>query len=927
MAKIVRRIVFLLLTALIFTTSFGLSFFYLDDSRSESSNSSTSIDDIKENYNFSKSSSDNSGKTYTIYFFPSASYLHLYYQYLENKTTVKPEDQFGYKEPNYNEDGSLATNNNGALTYSLSSNTGKVSYEGATSSEGSVTYDGAYRRYMGEKFSCSSFEADGGQAYGKYNDANEWPYTAVSNDPYSVYTAYTQSQNSLPSGEKRTWGLPSDKESDNFTIFTDDPDRVEHFNGRNQYSTDRFGSWGDCYYYGKTVKDSNDDGAPTGLLYGDSKLSDSSKMDDTATGRYIPIKLTVTNELMSSEMSQVVQEIFTSMGTLLKNTSYSYRYMHNYTFTEWTYVQNPDDASKRVYPYSYVSNTGEWTENKIGEAFQPQPTSTYFDMFQDLDKYADSEGVIRLFPLFSNGKKSSVSDTDTKNYTLGGGSSQKLTITTTSTSSSTTSTSKEYKYPFFNTDVYNNGTGTFTYGTESTTDLSSSNIRLFSYNSINISKSTTSLEFSANNVTNKPTNWDTETNSDGKTVLKWNKLYTLNSDYIQKNLIDKYGEGAYTFYVFVANYSYQDYSTDNETLFTAFYNNIVSQATSSAFTSLNGKRLAQITALDSEYGENSSYRTSPTVIAAEKIDEPVLTSSTTISNDVATFIKDNSETSRNFYRNVNPLYEGTLSGTTYSTTGSDLSSSSPYTYIVKNVDLTKNKYFTISFNGSTTNVFNTSVTDSEYTYLVSNPSQTGEVSEENVYVNAFASNGNIAYTLNNDELVFSLKDDNALDIYDIIIKYNKNNNKYDLYMRRHNKLFLYVFDSDLSTTTDSFVDHTYSLDEASSTYKTSNDNVLLFDKEYSEGLSILTTDKSETANSSYSLDQILRYYISNISGTTASYYYSDSNLLNYKLIDRVSGEVVAYYEEVVSDSTPTYNLVVKLTMNKNHILYIKNTIN
>lgn len=883
MNKIIRKIIFFAVIILICSTTLGLSFFNFDNNQEQSASNKTKIDDIEENYNFGKNASDKSGKTYTIYFFPSASYLYLYHEYISGATSVKPEDQFGYKEAIIKSDSSV--------TYKLSENTGKITYDGSSLSYGDVTYDGAYRKYMGEKFSCSVFEADGGTAYGDG-------------------TAYTASQNALTTDKKRTWGIPND----NFTIFETDSDRVEHFNGRNQYSLDRLGSWGDAYYYGNTVSDSSDDNAPTGLIQGESTTRPSD-MDDTNTGRYIPIKLTITNELTSSTMESVVGNVFSSMGTLFNGN-----YLHNYTFTEWTYVKNPDSPSDSDYPYSYISNasnaSGEWSANKVGEAFQPKQRDTYFDMLSDLDQYADKNGVIRLYPLFSNGKKTNVDTSTTDSYLLGGGSSQKLKITTTTT---TTTSTDEYKYPFFNSDVYNNGDGSFTYTSTDTTGstttksedlLLSKYINLFSYNNIAISSKTSGLVFSANNIWNSPTNWNK--NDDG--TLHWKKMYTLDTDYIQDELVSKYGEGLYTFYVIVANYSYQNgpsgsSSNTVETMsktFDTFYNNIGKQVSSGAFTSLTGKMLVQVDQIDSEMGD---YKCSPTVVFFEKINEPQITTTNSEITDVETFIKNNSDSSRNFYRNVNPLYKGEVNDNVYSATGSDLSSTSPYTYIIKNVDLSSRKYFVLSFNktSSLSSLFNTTGTN-EFEYLITNPTNKDNVNEENIYTNAFGENGFIKSSIVDSEIYFELIDDTYLDVYDIIVKYNTNTNKYDIYMRRHNKLFLYVFDSNLTGTTNSFVDHSIVSDN-----KTKNGELRLFDKEYAENSDVLSTDVSSTSNKGITLDEVIRNYIAS---------QTDTNLLNYRLIDRVTGLVVGYFIEDETNSN-TYKFVLNLKMEKNHILYIE----
>lgn len=879
------------------STTFGLSYFYFSNNQSVENtigNNSLKIDDIKENYDFNKNTNTKEGKTYTIYFFPSASYLYLYSQYLNGNISIKPEDEFGYKEPTYNDDGTLKTDStSGNVIYKLSDNTGKYQKtDGTSTSDGEITYDGAYRKYMAEAFNCNNFEADGGSAY-------------------ASGSAYNQSQDALPSGKRRTWGIPNDS----FTIFENDPDREEHFNGRNQYSTDRLGCWGDCYYYGQTISDSKDDNAPTGLIKGDGVNESVSGMDDTNTGRYIPIKLIVKNTLTSTTMEKVVQNIFTSMGTDL-GSSYTYRYLHNYTFTQWTYVTDPDneDDSKRGYPYSPEKNNDSYGENTVGEAFKPSPRDTYFDMFTDLDKYADSQGVIRLFPLFSNGKKSSATT-----YLDGGGSSERLTIKTSSDSSQTI----EYKYPLFNTDVYNDGDGYFTYDLNGTNTqevkLKSEYIRLFSFNNIKINSSTTSLEFAANNIWNQPTGWniDEETNR-----LLWRNLYELSSSYI-KSMISNYGEGLYTFYMIVANYSYQNgpyehstYSVDDmKGSYDCFYNNVVSQAIDGKFASLKGKHIIQVT----EGSIDNDYRCSPTVIVFEKIDEPKLMTSDNEISDVSSFVSTNYNTGRSFFRNVNPLYKGIKDNNSFKIEGNDLSSDSPYTYLVKNVDLSNSDYFTISFSDSSlsNDIFTTSNDKMAYEYLISDPANTTDIDEDSIYKRPFGDDGyieSISTVDSNDkiQIVFKLKSDDYRDVYDLLIKYNSTYDKYDIYMRRHGKLFLYVFDQDLtSTTSDGFVNHSYD-----SNYKV-GDASLLFDKNYTENSSLTSKDMSSDVNSGLTLDQCLRKKI----GGDISY--SNSSLLNYVLKDRVTDEIVArYVEETDSPNNTIYTLKCTLTMNKNHILYL-----
>ncbi len=939
MGKLIRRILALLCIGAIGATTFGLSYFYFEDNK-ETSNTQNNlkVDDIEENYRFNKTTSTDT--TYTIYFFPSAAYMSLYYKYLNNTTEIAPEKQFGYKEVQYNEKGNILLDNNGNARYKLSSETGE--YANYTRSTYTVSYDGAYRKYIGDEFPCDDFEADGGTAYGSG-------------------TAYTSTQSAISAdsdGKKRTWGVPNE----GMTFKDNTEANIENYNGHNQFSLDRLGCWDDCYYYGYTVSDSDGDNAPTGLIEGDSP-SLSTLMDDTNTGRYLPIKITITNTMSTSVMEKAVQDIFSSMGNSNDH--------HNYSFTQWTYV----DTSTSAPSYPYGVDSDGCTTNKerkdlkgaddknypVGDAFQPIPTNRYFDMFSDLSKYADSNGVIRLFPLFSNGKK-----TNATSYVNGGGAAQKLQISYTTDSTTT----NEYKYPFFNSDIYNGVSYEDTTSTDSSTDSStdtdstdsddttdstdtttasdcftytdssetettvplllSKYIRMFSYYNVKIKSSdnVSSLKFTANNIWNSPANWQSEDGS-----ILWRNLYTLDSTYIQDQLISKYGEGLYTFYVFVANYSYENgpnNMTKNETemrkTFQPFYDNIVSQAMEGKFASVKGKNLVQVTAVDSSMG---SYECSPTVVAFEKIDEPKVINdfpvsessySTATVSDVNSTIADDYEYAPGFYRNQEPLYKGTKSGSAYSIDGDDLSTTEPYTYIARNVDFMNDEslYFLIAFSESysTTHAFNAKA-DMEYEYLISNPTKSSDsdtytISPEDVFTEAYEYIEAVDATGDDGKTyqMLKFKNNEYLGIYDILIKYNKNKGKYDIYMFRHSNLFCYVFDKKLTDySTGTFVDHSFN----NSYVNEAANATLLFENRYFIGESLKASDKSTSNNSDSNLDECLRNYIG------GSKDYSGEKLLNYQLMDRVTDTVVAQYKQ---NTDGTYTLECNLRIYKNYIFYI-----
>ncbi len=912
MSKLVRRLMFLLGVGVIGATSFGYSYFYFENTRSQSTDANTfKVDDIQENYPFGKTTSNT---TYTLYFFPNAAYMHLYYEYLE-KGAVAPELQFGYKEVQYNEVGNVLTDDNGNARYKLSD---LGQYSESSYDNTKITYDGAFRKYIGTKFSNNYFEADGGEAY---------------NDSGAFMTSYY----ALSLSEKRTWGEPGE----DFTIYQGVDGREEKYNGHNQYSLDRLGCWDKSYYYGKTVRDSSGDGAITGFIN-----ENNDKLNDTNTGRYLPIKITVTNTLSMSIYEAAIQDLFASMGNS--------KDWHNYSFTEWTYVYKDSDGNY-VYPYSHLDNTeaSDKTSGNVGEAFQPKEVETYFDIFSDLDKYADDNNVIRLFPMFSNGKKipSKEKKTTGSDVTLlnGGGATQKLQITY--------GDDNVYKYPLFTNDVYNDGSGYFTYGDDSTEEtlLNSEYIRLFSYNNIEIKSSSniSSIKFSANNVWGETKekavgNWNSApSDSPHWSGLFWGSLYLLDSDYIQKELISKYGEGLYTFYIFVANYSYQNgpgSGTSNSEAslkgtFDSFYNNIVSQATSGKFSSLKNKNLVQIEYVESNY--HDGYKCSPTVVAFEKIDEPKAirdypsNGATDNESTINSFISSKYSLAPGFYRSQDYLYEGNKSGETYSYKDTtNLAADRPYTYIARDVDFmdmeNQSLYFMIAF-GDTYTTHNSFSETYSYDYLITSGSEitdttTAITETSNVFTKASEYMDVVDVTDSSDSSkkyqMFKFKDLEHLGVYDILItcskdSINSTNNTYEIYMYRHSNIFCKVFDEKLDAfEAGKFVDHEYD----STTYKTSSGATLLFQKQYFLGQSISATDISIAGtNAGKTLDQCLRLYISNIEGETASDTYSDAKLINYRILDRITDSVVAKY---IPNSDGTYKLECDFKISKNYVFYI-----
>ena len=186
MSKWIKRIFLFIATLVIGLSSFGLSSWYFSKAQQveDSINTDYKVDDIKENYRFGKVDED---KRYTMYFFPSATYMFLYARYLEDSSLYYgphnlPEEEFGYKEVLTNESGNILTDKDGNALFKLSENTGK--YQNDTTSN--TSYDGSYKLFINKHFKITNYT----ELNGKAGDGS------ISNPSERIY--------------HRTWGSQTD---------------------------------------------------------------------------------------------------------------------------------------------------------------------------------------------------------------------------------------------------------------------------------------------------------------------------------------------------------------------------------------------------------------------------------------------------------------------------------------------------------------------------------------------------------------------------------------------------------------------------------------------------------------------------------------------------------------------------------------------
>ena len=148
----------------------------------------------------------------------------------------------------------------------------------------------------------------------------------------------------------------------------EDDDYNNNMMGRSQYRNDRFGFWSPFY----DLDDPNN--------------KDFYIKNPNSANRYLPIKITVNGNLTPDDMAKVIPTLSASM--------FDSNMWFDFSANVWTYVPYVNNA------YSFESK--EYTTGTGG--FTAKDIKNIFDIMQNPSKYADKDGNIRLFPVFSNGK-------------------------------------------------------------------------------------------------------------------------------------------------------------------------------------------------------------------------------------------------------------------------------------------------------------------------------------------------------------------------------------------------------------------------------------------------------------------------------------------------------------------------------------------
>ena len=818
------------------------------------------VDNIEENYIFGRE--DYVGKDYTIYLFPSTLYLEIYQDYLDDPSNnVLPEEAFGY-------------------------------IEAVTKSDGSIDYE----IYDDSKTGYSVYSTYEDYVNDNNNKLDESKYTIAYTEDFwgdvddslkvdSYQMVYDISQNNLRSENGTNFGSAGNNTRINFgTPESMDPTKVEvssyvhdtkdytidvnklnfnteRFNFRLQYKNDRFGYWPNLNY---------------------------------EDGRVLPQKMEVFESVSQEDFGKLTTNPWTSMGD--KNGWY------DLNFAMWVYVDF-DSSGNPIYPCTVDSE--EPIELSL---FKTKDVKQYFDINKSLSGFADKDGIIRLFPCFSNSKGYGGS------VSTGGRDAVRMDMYDLNGN-------KTDRYPM----LYFDGTydGTVIQGV--------SNTNISYVTNVNINEKVGGIKISTD-IAKGPGGWigtwiDNYDENAGKNVIS----------YIKTN----YGLGLYNFYLVIGDSTLNN-EEDDEGIYSVFNDikNINQTITSTNFFSkLYNKNLSfvcdssDVTNQHITYKELHKYRwggtyfkyyTRPYILLVEKVAEASFYSDLSTSYNTEEELKNATEgqvSAPKFYNLNAKLYKAALNseGAYQVDASSELTTNNSYIYLAQNVDLTEtneNLVMQIRFNNEYYNTQNG-------LYNL-NPLGEGEALIFNPSVDT---NGNFTF---NDDAVFtnagewfksssikitsSGETQNALTltnfednrgIYDIIIEYNKADEQFNVYTYRHTNIFIKLFENKVS------IDENTGL----AIHKNADGtdfNYLLWRKQYYLGVNMKASDTCDISFNSTQItfQEAVESFINSNSNTDG---YTKQNLL---IRDFVTDALIGYF-----DFDNTGNLVLNLRVMKNYILY------
>ena len=704
----------------------------------------------------------------------------------------------------------------------------------------------------------------------------------------------------------------------------------EQLQKRRQYRNDRFGFWTEFYDW-STSSDNPNNG-----LYKEGTGS-----------RYLPIKITTNGNLTPDTLAEILPDLSASM--------YSKDVYSDYTANVWTYnIGNSRD---------YSTATGGFTSKDI---------TNIFDIMQNPSNYADGDNVIRLYPVYSNGKVP-ISDT-TPTRETGGRDALKAKFTyadSTDSSSNADSTDLSSKLITNKKLVYSSEEGT-TDGGMTINYAILKNIYLEPY-------LYTELSFDGDYSRGVNPRWSG----------KWHSMYRVSGSDLNE-FLNTYGEGLYTFYLVVGNSARTNQASDDLTdvekkltesdsfpslyqkslipwKFDTYYNDEFNGK--GAYSCIqNGHNDNK----DTGVAENIRYNNRPVALFIEKVTNLRLVTDIPIKeNEDGTPSKDQD------WKGIDSSVQaGLLSAKnflladgvkTYNKDGETIINetevTSPYVYFIQNADFryVNNLYFQIRFSNQYIPNALRIVTDfDDYTdpddplsrddstgITNKNPNQyvsykigntTFELASQSALGDLYIQNVSASGRDGTTREGFKLKDYYARGVYDIMLVANGNYTEgseadgtaktirvYNMYISRHTNSFIKVFDKNPGTFTYSyggitgeFVRHKkegedLAVGETTESYTTA--------KKIWQGrgyLGEMFTSSSEFGWTSSLLTSLQEHF-----KTTQA----TSNL--YKLVDAVTNRAVAYYDTKQKvlfnsqDSTENNKSIDLFMILKNYVLYLE----
>lgn len=841
------------------------------------------VDDIPENYYHSGVSNKSFIKEYTIYFFPSTLYLQYYKDYLDAE--IKNPGQNLAPEERY---GYITPELDEAGELLLEN--GKVDYlieKGDVQNGDDAYLTDLKTSYSGDDYYLTASSSTGNDYYDKYASSALW------------------------SDKNYYYGDPELDE-------TFEGSNDNHTDGRNVHRYDRFGFWP--------------------ILAKDE-------------GRYLPLKITVGTNLSIEFYSNAAMSPMADMGD--SNNWYVFY------FSLWAYadVERSSEGNVTSYTLPYYADSNGFlkktqdssnsTFKRYGNiplsAFAPTKVDRYFDVVSDLEDYADSDGVIRLFPKFSNGKVYGAPSIDD-----GGGDALRMDVTYNDHLSfnGTTANNSLLSQKQFLISYTSEG-GTFVsdggYRIANTKVSVLPNVNIDNYSQLNFKVA----------ISSGIAGWGGD----------WNSVYTVKSDDLE-SLHKNFGDGLYNIYLFigfVASAGNSDENYNFENLLDYVMKGSDANNQTPLFSSLKGKFLID---MSSRTGLGPTrFRNKPFMLAFEKIQDLRIVTDIEVkettggteesyTTDETAIQTTYGSMNESFQRMGAALYALDGNG---DVTGGNLQDSYPYCYILRNVDFidAENLWFQFRFKKSYMEELAVNKGAGEDDTIVFNPSSVtaGTKFEENqiftdltAYFDIY--DGEEKYpkvsSSGEEQIFYRLKGETDEErnemkgVYDFIVMYQPaitgvQDTKLKIYVHRQANVFIKVLannpSGDMVDSETHFVNH----DVANYGLNFGEANALIFQKAYFLGASMKPEDKNEATGSAYgdgwwssydfsensAVDKTLEECIGAYAEAYARTY--NKTLRDVVLRDRVTNAIVAYYAE----GTDGYALkFIHFKIRKNYVVYV-----